>query len=136
MQGTCWQAQAHRYANFKKPCVAHRKLALADRNGVTIVSTWIRAQSDLSLEHDLVAGPVVRAFNARRVVAEIGGDRSCGGSFVDRRSRVMRARFHEQPRWTSANFQRDRDVGAHEGRDEGRCWAVIDLLRRANLGDL
>ena len=48
---------------------------------------------------------------------------------------MMRAGLDLQPGRALPDFQRDRVVGAHEGRDERRRRAVIDLLGRADLRD-
>ena len=85
----------------------------------------------------IASGAASGATRLADIVAEIGGDlagRQCGGAVV-REPEPRAPADVSTPSPLRAHIEVEGVLGAHEGGDEGRGGPVVDLLRRADLGD-
>src|SRR5215218_5058249 len=109
------QAQADGGVEIEVALVRDREVTLANRHRIAVVAARIGALRD--------------------IVAKIGPHRTRWGNAVPRNWRLVPRRPDLDTRGARSDGEVDGVVGAHEARDEWRDRLIVDLFRRADLGD-
>jgi hypothetical protein len=137
MQCRRWQGDAYRLADRQPTHIVHQVLARPDAHRIAVKTARIRALHDLAAQYDTALDRLTGLAKPHILAAEMGieervagpasdslGGQQCGIDF-DAVADLLSIATHPQ---------RHDIAGAHEGRDEGRIGAIVDLFRGSDLG--
>src|SRR5215218_605643 len=129
------QAQADGGVEIEVALVRDREVTLANRHRIAVVAARIGALRDAAGQHDGAVNAGARLVELGDIVAKIGPHRTRWGNAVPRNWRLVPRRPDLDTRGARSDGEVDGVVGAHEARDEWRDRLIVDLFRRADLGD-
>src|SRR3984893_7740321 len=137
MQCRRWQGDAYRLADRHPPQIVHQVLARPDAHRIAVKTARVGALHDLAAQYDTALDRLTGLAKPHILAAEMGieervagpasdslGGQQCGIDF-DAVADLLSIATHPQ---------RHDIAGAHEGRDEGRIGAIVDLFRGSDLG--